>query len=119
MKQLTLIRPRIMVTDPKTPLAGMISIVSLMTLKTPIALSMEEIAHNLSLGLGDFLLDKAEVAIIWEGSARRQSANYSQLCIYMAGASHHSHVGRLLSEPRLKLMWVSMVNDQAPNNPAM
>ena len=63
----TLIRPRIVATDPNTPLAGTISIVSSIALKTPIAASMDEMVRDLSLGLGDLALAGAEPAIVWEG----------------------------------------------------
>ena len=56
-----------MATDPNTPLAGTISIVSLMELKTPIAASMDEMVRDLSLGLEDFTLVEVDPAIVWEG----------------------------------------------------
>ena len=49
-----------MATDPNTPLAGTISIVSFIALKTPIAASIDEIVRDLSLGLGDLV-----PAIVW------------------------------------------------------
>ena len=66
-KQSTLISPRIVATDPNTPLAGMISIVSLIALKTPIAASKDEIVCDLSVGLGGFVLAGAGLAIVWDG----------------------------------------------------
>lgn len=66
-EHLTLIRPRIVTTDPNTPLAGIISIVSLKALRTPIAASKDEMVHDLSLGLEAFALAGAEPAIVWEG----------------------------------------------------
>lgn len=70
-KRLTLIRPRITTTDPNTPFAGMMSIVSLTILKTPIAASKDEIVHDLSFGLGGFVLAGTELAIVGEGGQRK------------------------------------------------
>ena len=67
-EHLTLIKPRIATTDPNTPFAGMISIVSLTTLKTPIAASKDEMVHDLSLSVGDFALAGAELVIVREDS---------------------------------------------------
>ena len=70
-KHLTLMRPRIVATDPNTPLAGTISIESLMVLRTPIAASKDEIVRaNLSSGLGDSALARAEPAIVWENGSK-------------------------------------------------
>ena len=68
-EHLTLMRPRIVATDSNTPLAGTISIVSLMTLNTLIAASKDEMVHDLSLGLEDFVLAGIGPAIVqWNGA---------------------------------------------------
>ena len=67
----TLMRPRIVATDPNTPLAGTISTVSLTTLRTLIALSMVEMVRDLSFCLGDLALAGTEPTIVWEGISGR------------------------------------------------